>query len=135
MGVDEVVKWLTATLGETSQAGVVVLSRLNDPATGVRAAPPVIDISFDVADREVHLLLNHRPDETPSTQPLTVASFLARLRDLPPSSGTFHFFSGTWHELPDGYSMRVDWPFDGITTKEDNSSVAFVERALVDETE
>jgi hypothetical protein len=132
MDFDEVVTWLMAKFGNDSQARIVVLSRTNDPSTGQRKECSVIDVSFDESDSEISLLVNQLHEDHQTAEPLTVASLLAKLRVLPPSCKTSHFVSGTWTELDDEHNARIDWPFDGIATNEDDSCVAFVERVLAD---
>jgi hypothetical protein len=127
----EVVAWLTNEFGNNSSAKVVVISRITD-AAGERVERAVVDVSFDESDREIHLLVNRPPWDDQTAEELTVASLLAKLTGLPPSSGSGHFVSGTWTELDHEHTARVDWPFDGIATKDDGSRVAFVERQLPD---
>ena len=128
MTAAEVLAWLTTEFGSDSFVKIVVISRITDASTGERVEHPVVDVSFDESDGEIHLLLNRPPWEDQVGDQLTVAHFLAKVTSLPPTSVSGHFVSGTWTELDEEHVTRVDWPFDGIATKDDGSCVAFVER-------
>ena len=133
MTAGEVIAWLTTEFGSNSSVKTVVISRISDASTGERVEHPVVDVSFDESDGEIHLLLNRPPWEDQVGEQLTVAHFLTKVTGLPLSSASGHFVSGTWTELDEERAARVDWPFDGIATKDDRSCIAFVERLLAEQ--
>jgi hypothetical protein len=128
MTVRDVVTWLAGRFGLDAPTKIVVLSRIADSVTGERAECPVIDLSFDESDGEIHLLLNRPPWDHGPVEQFTVASFLNKLRDPPPSYQSARLVSGTWTEIDEEHVARIDWPFDGVATNDDDSCVAFVER-------
>ena len=129
MIVADVIAWLESEIGRESNAGVEVIP-IAANATEQRIPVPVLGLSVDPSDGEVHLLVNEAPWEKGAGDkwPLTVGHLLSELKSLDDVTRGFKLVSGTWLEVDADHLARRDWPFDGIATNDDNTAVAFVER-------
>ncbi len=127
MKVGDVIAWLRTNCVAESAVRVEVIPAAADE-TGQRLPVPVIGVSVDSSDREVHLLTNSPPwADAGVAEPVSVAWLLQELAGLPTESLDFSLVSGTWCELDDEHIARRDWPFEGIATNADETALAFVE--------
>ncbi len=129
MKVGDVIAWLRTNCAAESAVRVEVIPAPADE-TGQRLPVPVIGVSVDSSDREVHLLTNSPPwAGTRVAGPVTVAWLLQELAGLPKESLDFSLVSGTWCEIDAEHVARRDWPFEGIASNADETALAFVEAA------
>jgi hypothetical protein len=128
MTLEDVVSWLEQEFGADSAARVEIIPSQAD-AAGERVPLPIRDVSVDASDEEVHLLVNSSPwDEAAVVKPpMTVSTLLVHLKALV-GREKYNVVSGTWREIDEEHLARIDWPFEGIATNEDETVVAFVER-------
>ena len=129
MKLDDVIVWLEEEFGADSDARVEVIPSQTDALSGERTPVPVRDVSVDASDEEAHLLVNAPPweDAAAAKVPMTVSILLNRLKALV-GCESYKLVSGTWRDIDEGHTVRIDWPFVGVATNADQTAVAFVER-------
>lgn len=107
---------------------VFVLER-QEKADKERKEIPILDIFADESDRELILLISQDPAGTICSKNIVTVKDLSNLLgEFPEKYLEYRVLTGKWIVLDEDYTACCDYPIDGIGHKEDDLTIAFVER-------